>query len=634
MNHHHATSSGMGPNAMMPHSSMGNGGNIMDSLKNNLMTMLMFKSMNGSKDGSNASSSQDMFYMMYVFIITQLVDLFIKYLPIIIHATRTKYFSKLEDPILKKLSHVAADITDEAQTVKTKTSSIVIHVGVTDHENAIGQALLDHITNHNNTKHIKYTKQNFILNENEAICIDDDIFVVMTESETQQTDEADGKTTPQQNMLIQMFEIFSFVKSTKQLRDFLTKLRHDYVIATQNKLGTKRFFFNMQPIVAPRMQGTKSGEVISDYSKLPPYFAFTMKEFQTNRKFSNLFGAEIVAIRLRVQFFLKNRKWYDEKGVPYTLGLLLSGAPGTGKTSCIKCLANETNRHIVNINLNSDITKTQLENLFFNESIVILNPFTRQNEKYNIPLDQRIYVLEDIDCQGDVVLDRGLTQMQADPQPFDSGGPGFGSGSGITAGFGSMLQSAAPAVPPPPPANSNSDKMDMSFLLNLLDGVLETPGRIIIMTSNYPDLLDKALIRPGRIDIISKFKKCCNQTIVDMMEFFYNITLTESQKTEIHHLANEIITPAELSKIMFENFGQPNLAIASMVKTMTLLTVSDLVEVEAEPSVEDGNKDDDDDDDDDAMPKLVPINNSVKKEPTNNNYMEWKEMQENDEYEM
>jgi len=101
-----------------------------------------------------------------------------------------------------------------------------------------------------------------------------------------------------------------------------------------------------------------------------------------------------------------------------------------------------------------------------------LNQFTGQNEKYNIPLDQRIYVLEDIDCQGDLVLDRNLTRIRTNKKDI-----------------------------------SGSEKMDMSFLLNLLDGVLETPGRIIIMTSNYPDLLDKALIRPGRIDIISKFQK-------------------------------------------------------------------------------------------------------------------------------
>lgn len=37
-------------------------------------------------------------------------------------------------------------------------------------------------------------------------------------------------------------------------------------------------------------------------------------------------------------------------------------------------------------------------------------------------------------------------------------------------------------------------------LLNVLDGVVDTPGRMVIMTTNHVDTLDSALIRPGRID--------------------------------------------------------------------------------------------------------------------------------------
>lgn len=39
-------------------------------------------------------------------------------------------------------------------------------------------------------------------------------------------------------------------------------------------------------------------------------------------------------------------------------------------------------------------------------------------------------------------------------------------------------------------------------LLNVLDGVVDTPNRILVMTTNHPEKLDPALIRPGRIDKI------------------------------------------------------------------------------------------------------------------------------------
>ena len=53
------------------------------------------------------------------------------------------------------------------------------------------------------------------------------------------------------------------------------------------------------------------------------------------------------------------------------------------------------------------------------------------------------------------------------------------------------------------PDNNNN----LSFLLNLLDGINDCPGRIIVMTTNKPDTIDEAIIRPGRIDFNIKFKK-------------------------------------------------------------------------------------------------------------------------------
>ena len=46
----------------------------------------------------------------------------------------------------------------------------------------------------------------------------------------------------------------------------------------------------------------------------------------------------------------------------------------------------------------------------------------------------------------------------------------------------------------------DDDKLNLAGLLNILDGVVDTPGRIVVMTSNHPEKLDPALIRPGRIN--------------------------------------------------------------------------------------------------------------------------------------
>merc|ERR1712224_1042957 len=44
------------------------------------------------------------------------------------------------------------------------------------------------------------------------------------------------------------------------------------------------------------------------------------------------------------------------------------------------------------------------------------------------------------------------------------------------------------------------DRLDLAGLLNVLDGVVDSPNRIVIMTTNHPERLDPALIRPGRIN--------------------------------------------------------------------------------------------------------------------------------------
>lgn len=518
-----------------------NSNNMMDMMKSQLMTIMMMKSMNNN--GEKESGDNSTVNMIYLFIVTGLIDFICKTLaPSVINQCKEYYKNKM-----RNTTDLLQNMTTSKDSVKS--SSITIQIKISDHENIYGQALLDYITNNNNTKHITYKKQNFILNQKDIIEITDDLFINLKENKMS---EASNDNTPAD--LEQTIELFSYKKTTHELRIFLNKISYDYELKLKNKLGDHIYYFNQHPMNLPAdSKGNK------DFSKLPSTTTFTMKKFQTNRKFSNLFGPEIDIVKKRVEFFIKNKKWYDEKGIPYTIGLLLSGQAGAGKTSSVKCLANETNRHIININLNNDITKVQFENLFFNEVISVLNTSTGQTEKYSIPLYQRIYVLEDIDCQSDLVMERTLKAKNINNQEVKH------EQSDISA-----LQSVKTNPNKPDtynnPVQTGSEKLDLSFLLNILDGVLEIPGRIVIMTSNYIDKLDHALIRPGRIDIIANFKKCVNKTLIEMMEFFYDLSLSEKDKNRILALKEYIVSPAEMGKVMFENFDNFRKAIDTLEK--------------------------------------------------------------------
>jgi len=311
-----------------------------------------------------------------------------------------------------------------------------------------------------------------------------------------------------QDNMSQIIEIYSYTLNIEELRSFIKKIEYNYIIKIQNKLGDKLYYFN----------DISTGKINkNDYNKLPPIISFTMKPFITNRTFKNVIGPESKLIEKRVNFFKHNKKWYDNKGIPYTLGLLLSGPPGGGKTSTIKCVANEMQRHIINVKLHKYITRTQMENLFFNDVINVVQ--NGKTEQFIIPINNRIYVFEDIDCQeNDIVLERKDIEKPRDEE------------------------------------NVFIEKLSLSCLLNILDGILETPGRIIVMTTNYPELLDKALIRPGRIDLICQFTKCTNEMIIEFIETFYDIILTYEDIQKIMELENYKYTPAELTKILFENF--------------------------------------------------------------------------------
>jgi hypothetical protein len=499
------------------------GGGMMDMMKSSIMTIMMVKTMN------DPSSKSNIFDIVYVFIVTQLVDVLFKFLPSIINIVSNKSQKYFNSKVLDTITNV---VTNEKLE---KLSSISIQISISDQENIIGQALLDLITNSQNTKHVSYKKQNFILNQKDIIEISDELFICMKECIVSEETKIDTE---------QLIELFSYTKNMQELRVWLNKLAHDYNIKIKNKLGNDIYYFNMHPQNAPKlMDGSK------DLSRLPNSCVFTMKLFETNRKFSNLFGPEISAVKKRVEFFVKHRKWYDHKGIPHTLGLLLSGQAGAGKTSSIKCLANETKRHIININLNNDITKVQLENLFFNEMLFVLNISTGQTEKYYIPLNQRIYVLEDIDCQDSIVERNPTPNVDLTQLPIKGPPPQLNT------------------QPSQPKSIGIAEKIDLSFLLNLLDGILESPGRIVIMTSNYPEKLDHALIRPGRIDIIANFKKCTRNTIIEMIEYFYDVSLSLEEKTIIFdELEDFFISPAEMSKVMFENITDYQKALIELKK--------------------------------------------------------------------
>ncbi|OTA63333.1 P-loop containing nucleoside triphosphate hydrolase protein [Hypoxylon sp. EC38] len=141
----------------------------------------------------------------------------------------------------------------------------------------------------------------------------------------------------------------------------------------------------------------------------------------------------------------KTRHYYNSRHIPYRRGFLLHGPPGTGKTSLSLALAGEFGLDLYILDLSAVPSDDILDSLFS-----------------DLP-SPCLLLIEDIDVIG--LKSRAETEENAIKK-----------------------EKYTPL------------KCTLSGLLNVLDGVASGEGRILIVTSNMPDKLDEALLRPGRID--------------------------------------------------------------------------------------------------------------------------------------
>lgn len=149
-----------------------------------------------------------------------------------------------------------------------------------------------------------------------------------------------------------------------------------------------------------------------------------------------------------LQWFLASRDWYHQRGIPYRRGYCFSGKTGTGKTSIVVALAGHLRRPICVLNIGSIEGDNQLFGAF-----------------RDAPTDALI-LIEDIDCAYPAHSRETASGEAAEPR----------------------------------------SRVTKAGLLNALDGITTPDGRIFVMTTNYPERLDSALVRPGRADVHEKFE--------------------------------------------------------------------------------------------------------------------------------
>lgn len=452
-----------------------------------------------------------------------------------------------EVPVVKGFSSIPVK-----KTIYSKTFLSILYF-LSKNKNIEINSLTEILTNNNELSPIKYDKDGnrieidndymFIPINNKKIVISNkdkvDIYCEFLNLENK-SDSDDNRTSKNKtenisnknNFMITLLIKKSYDNNIFILNEFIEECINNYDIHLNkhNEINDKQYIYEY-----------KNSEKVD--SKVELHFdEFSMEHnkdllvnifFEEKNKLINYITPFIYDKENKVN---DGEEEYKRAGFTFKAGLLFYGYPGCGKTSTIKAILSYTKRHGVIINLNKIKTCEELENIFrkriFKDKL--------------LHGKQLCYILEDCDAYENNIIetrDKNNENNNDDIIKKDTN-----ENNQLVKLF--ELSTKTVNID----NRFNTDALNLSCLLNVLDGIIELHGIMIIMTTNYPEKIDSALIRPGRFDFKYEFKKASKKIIKEMLQFKYNLSNDEINKySEINNIKDEIISPAEIQSICFKN---------------------------------------------------------------------------------
>ena len=209
--------------------------------------------------------------------------------------------------------------------------------------------------------------------------------------------------------------------------------------------------------------------------------------------------------------FVSNREWYDDNFIPYHYGILLHGPAGTGKSTLIRAIITEYYKKYSKQGYS-------IESPNYLSSPSDLLHFDDGNSYYGPAWAPQIIIIEDIDA---TVLKKRIPDEDEE------------SSDDMSNGNIQQFQNQRRLY---------YDPISLSEVLNKMDGVANVENVIYIFTTNHIENLDRALIRPGRIDKIVEIGLPRQEDYDAFMFYHYHKHIPEGLEIKTHKLIAELQT--------------------------------------------------------------------------------------------
>ena len=306
---------------------------------------------------------------------------------------------------------------------------------------------------------------------------------------------------------------------------------------------------------------------------------------ESRKKFTDIVGIQKVLLELyEIVLFLRNsgRTFTHSETLPH--GILLTGPPGTGKTLLVQALAGEAQVPVIVLSGSSLMEP--------GESATFKLQLVFQEARQLAPC---IVFIDEIDT-----LSSKRSQLVQNPMATDSGfesvlesfllesktSPNVQKTESVFGKNGAKKKFDPLKKQRKNPAKSNSPQNEkqvslLSQLLIELDGIQGRNGVVIFGATNRPEVLDPALLRPGRFDKMVKVGLPASNKRVEILQF-YGQTLGYPQNMPWAYFGERTVgfTAADLATLMNESalkaiLNQSNHTIETLEHGIERLTTSE-----------------------------------------------------------